>query len=215
MGRRGPGSGQDESARGPGGSVIGPSDRCSICGGCRRRQARAGVGRGLGGESDRCESSGTGASVGGGGMVTAEISKGEVTGSSRNTYAGDEEEECRYYHSDDGHSGDGNGCRGGANSNGDCEGFDDSRDGGDFSVSYALHYPNEFADPALEEEDLTVGEHVDPSLFVAEPCCGVEGLEIRDRASGRCVLRELNTPAALPCFDDYFVRECNTKPSTG
>lgn len=55
----------------------------------------------------------------------------------------------------------------------------------DFSVSYALHYPNEFADPALEKEDLTVGEHVDPSLFVVEPCCGVEGLEIRDRASGR------------------------------
>eukprot|EP00752_Nemacystus_decipiens_P018464 g16554.t1 len=54
----------------------------------------------------------------------------------------------------------------------------------DFSVSYALHYPNEFADPALEDEDLTVGEHVDPSLFVAEPCCGVEGLEIRDRSSG-------------------------------
>lgn len=56
---------------------------------------------------------------------------------------------------------------------------------GDFSVSYALRYPNEVADPALEEEDLAVGEHVDPSLFVAEPCCGVEGLEIRDRASGR------------------------------
>ncbi|CAM9332180.1 unnamed protein product [Ectocarpus sp. 12 AP-2014] len=59
---------------------------------------------------------------------------------------------------------------------------DDSHD--DFSVSYALRYPNEFADPALEQEDLTVGEHVDPSLFVAEPCCGVEGLEICDRASG-------------------------------
>lgn len=57
--------------------------------------------------------------------------------------------------------------------------------GDDFSVSYALHYPNEFADPALEKEDLTVGEHVDPSLFVAEPCCGVEGLEILDRASKR------------------------------
>lgn len=55
----------------------------------------------------------------------------------------------------------------------------------DFSVSYALRYPNEFADPALVEEDLTVGEHVDPSLYVAEPCCGVEGLEIRDHASGR------------------------------
>lgn len=61
---------------------------------------------------------------------------------------------------------------------------DDSDD--DFSVSYALRYPNEFADPALDKEDLTVGEHVDPSLFVAEPCCGVEGLEICDRASGRC-----------------------------
>lgn len=56
---------------------------------------------------------------------------------------------------------------------------------GDFSVSYALHYPNECADPALLEEDLTVGEHVDPSLFVAEPCCGVEGLEVQDRATGR------------------------------
>lgn len=55
----------------------------------------------------------------------------------------------------------------------------------DFSVSYALHYANEVADPALKEEDLTVGDHVDPSLFVAEPCCGVEGLEIQDRASGR------------------------------
>lgn len=55
----------------------------------------------------------------------------------------------------------------------------------DFSVSYALHYPNKCADPALQEQDLTVGEHVDPSLFVVEPCCGVEGLEIRDRASGR------------------------------
>lgn len=61
----------------------------------------------------------------------------------------------------------------------------DEDDGDDFSVSYALHYPNEFADPALEKEDLTVGEHVDPSLFVAEPCCGVEGLEIQDRATGR------------------------------
>eukprot|EP00904_Undaria_pinnatifida_P000552 jgi/Undpi1/10498/HiC_scaffold_29.g12948.m1 len=65
---------------------------------------------------------------------------------------------------------------GGGDAGGD-EGSDD------FSVSYALHYPNEFADPALEKEDLTVGEHVDPSLFVAEPCCGVEGLEILDRAS--------------------------------
>lgn len=55
----------------------------------------------------------------------------------------------------------------------------------DFSVSYALRYPNDCADPGLEEEDLTVGEHVDPSLFVAEPCCGVEGLEIQDRHSGR------------------------------
>ena len=64
---------------------------------------------------------------------------------------------------------------------GDGGGGDDD----DFSVSYALHYPNEFADPALEKEDLTVGEHVDPSLFVAEPCCGVEGLEILDRASKR------------------------------
>ncbi|CAM9567290.1 unnamed protein product [Scytosiphon promiscuus] len=63
---------------------------------------------------------------------------------------------------------------------------DDEDDAGeDFSVSYALRYPNEFADPALVEEDLTVGEHVDPSLYVAEPCCGVEGLEIQDRASGR------------------------------
>eukprot|EP00903_Cladosiphon_okamuranus_P013737 g12788.t1 len=60
----------------------------------------------------------------------------------------------------------------------------DSSDEADFSVSYALYYPNEFADPALEEDDLTVGEHVDPSLFVAEPCCGVEGLEIRDRSTG-------------------------------
>lgn len=67
---------------------------------------------------------------------------------------------------------------GGGDAGGD-EGSDD------FSVSYALHYPNEFADPALEKEDLTVGEHVDPSLFVAEPCCGVEGLEILDRASER------------------------------
>lgn len=67
-------------------------------------------------------------------------------------------------------------------------------EGGDFSVSYALHYPNELADPALEKEDLTVGEHVDPSLFVAEPCCGVEGLEILDRASkrsGRGAIRAL------------------------
>ncbi|CAM9825273.1 unnamed protein product [Discosporangium mesarthrocarpum] len=56
---------------------------------------------------------------------------------------------------------------------------------GDFSVSYALHYPNKHCDPALVEKGLTVGEHVDPSLFVAEPCCGVAGLEIKDRASGR------------------------------
>lgn len=55
----------------------------------------------------------------------------------------------------------------------------------DFSVSYALHYPNKCADPTLQEQDLTVGEHVDPSLFVVEPCCGLEGLEIRDHASGR------------------------------
>lgn len=59
----------------------------------------------------------------------------------------------------------------------------------DFSVSYALRYPNDSPDPALEAKDLTVGEHVDPSLFVAEPCCGVEGLEIRDRESGRWVAR--------------------------
>lgn len=62
----------------------------------------------------------------------------------------------------------------------DADGEDD-----DFSVSYALHYPNEFADPSLEKEDLTVGEHVDPSIFVAEPCCGVEGLEIQDQLTGR------------------------------
>lgn len=78
------------------------------------------------------------------------------------------------------------GCGGGGGcSSGSSGGGGDSSDEGDFSVSYALHYPNEFADPALEKEDLTVGEHVDPSLFVAEPCCGVEGLEIRDRSSGR------------------------------
>ncbi|CAM9365519.1 unnamed protein product [Choristocarpus tenellus] len=57
----------------------------------------------------------------------------------------------------------------------------------DFSVSYALHYPNDHCDPALVKEGLTVGEHVDPSLFVAEPCCGVAGLEIKDQASGRWI----------------------------
>lgn len=71
------------------------------------------------------------------------------------------------------------------NNNNEDAGGSEGCNGDDFSVSYALHYPNECADPALLEEDLTVGEHVDPSLFVAEPCCGVEGLEIQDRATGR------------------------------
>ncbi|KAG5179951.1 hypothetical protein JKP88DRAFT_280045 [Tribonema minus] len=50
----------------------------------------------------------------------------------------------------------------------------------DFSVCYALCYPN---DATKYSEELNVTEHVDPSLFVVEPCCGVAGLEVLDTQS--------------------------------
>lgn len=120
-------------------------------------------------------------------------SVGRTGGGEGDGKATDEGSEVRHRHfacsgSDDGTGHGSGGCGNGSGverASGSESHEDDADSGDDFSVSYALHYPNECADPALEEEDLTVGEHVDPSLFVAEPCCGVEGLEICDRASGR------------------------------
>ena len=57
--------------------------------------------------------------------------------------------------------------------------------GEDFSVCYALHYPNEGS-----AEDVHVGEHRDPSLLVAEPVPEVAGLEIFDEATAEWVAVE-------------------------
>mmetsp|Transcript_50951 Transcript_50951/g.65248 ORF Transcript_50951/g.65248 Transcript_50951/m.65248 type:complete len:322 (+) Transcript_50951:88-1053(+) len=60
---------------------------------------------------------------------------------------------------------------------------------GDFSVAYALHYPNfEGGAPTLSqnvagEKGINVKAHVDPSLFVLEPVSDVAGLDVFDQAS--------------------------------
>ena len=54
----------------------------------------------------------------------------------------------------------------------------------DFSVCYALHYPN---DTSRYSAELNVTEHVDPSLYVIEPCCGVAGLEVLDTHSNQWI----------------------------
>ena len=61
------------------------------------------------------------------------------------------------------------------------------KSGGDMSVAYALHYPNdEGGAPTLPldvtggEERLCVKAHVDPSLIVIEPVADVPGLEVFD-----------------------------------
>ena len=51
----------------------------------------------------------------------------------------------------------------------------------DFSVCYALFYPNTAGSGQSEEEN--VYEHVDPSLYVVEPVCSVPGLEVLDQAT--------------------------------
>uniref|UniRef100_A0A7S4DAX6 Isopenicillin N synthase-like Fe(2+) 2OG dioxygenase domain-containing protein n=2 Tax=Heterosigma akashiwo TaxID=2829 RepID=A0A7S4DAX6_HETAK len=48
-----------------------------------------------------------------------------------------------------------------------------------FSVCYALHYPNDESYP----DEFAVTEHIDPSLFVIEPCSNVDGLEVLDQAT--------------------------------
>eukprot|EP00968_Pinguiococcus_pyrenoidosus_P003710 scaffold245_cov256-Pinguiococcus_pyrenoidosus.AAC.46 len=51
----------------------------------------------------------------------------------------------------------------------------------DYSVCYSFHYPNEATrDAALP---IHVGEHRDPSLFVAEPVARIPGLEVLDEAT--------------------------------
>lgn len=136
-----------------------------------------------GGGADACAVGSSGGGEGGGGA------DGEGSEARRRRFVCSESSDDGRGHAGCGSSsgsgiGNGNGVERARNGKGHEDDADDG-DGDDFSVSYALHYPNELADPALEEEDLTVGKHVDPSLFVAEPCCGVEGLEICDRASGR------------------------------
>ncbi len=63
-----------------------------------------------------------------------------------------------------------------------------TEDDGDLSVCYALHYPNVggIKPPSSINDcdnDMSVGEHRDPSLMVIEPCCGVSGLEVQDHRS--------------------------------
>jgi hypothetical protein len=41
---------------------------------------------------------------------------------------------------------------------------------------FALYYPN-----SKEESLYNVTEHVEQSLFVAEPCCNAAGLEVYDQ----------------------------------
>ena len=58
--------------------------------------------------------------------------------------------------------------------------------GGDYSVAYALHYPNgEGGAPTLSQEvageaGTNVKAHVDPSLVVVEPVADVAGLDVFD-----------------------------------
>lgn len=63
------------------------------------------------------------------------------------------------------------------------------RFGDDYSVAYALHYPNgEGGAPTLSRDDagedgINVKEHVDPSLVVVEPVADVVGLDVFDRVA--------------------------------
>mmetsp|Transcript_6778 Transcript_6778/g.8471 ORF Transcript_6778/g.8471 Transcript_6778/m.8471 type:complete len:185 (+) Transcript_6778:1-555(+) len=53
----------------------------------------------------------------------------------------------------------------------------DMEAGEDFSVCYALHYPNDDS----YTEDYAVPDHIDPSLYVIEPCSNVDGLQVLDQ----------------------------------
>ena len=76
--------------------------------------------------------------------------------------------------------------------------------GGDFSVAYALHYPNgEGGAPTLPvevagEAGILVKAHVDPSLFVVEPVSDVAGLDVYDPVSNMWlnVERSSKSPAS-------------------
>lgn len=58
----------------------------------------------------------------------------------------------------------------------------------DFSVCYGLHYPNTVGSGQSELEN--VFEHVDPSLYVAEPVPTVEGLDVFDQHSQQWIKAE-------------------------
>ena len=74
----------------------------------------------------------------------------------------------------------------------------------DFSVQYAMYYPNFTGEEGFSSTDSlkfdkttklpnpNVGEHIDPSLFVAEPCANARGLEVWDTHAQRWV-----------CVEDY------------
>lgn len=74
------------------------------------------------------------------------------------------------------------------------------REGGDFSVAYSLHYPNDVQLPAsvAGEEGILVKAHVDPSLLVVEPVCDVPGLDVFDPSTEAWVSieRASKTPAS-------------------
>lgn len=64
----------------------------------------------------------------------------------------------------------------------------DKRSDADYSVCYGLHYPNIAGSGQSENEN--VFEHVDPSLYVAEPVPTVEGLDVFDQHSKQWIKAE-------------------------
>ncbi|CAN0313673.1 unnamed protein product, partial [Phaeothamnion confervicola] len=66
----------------------------------------------------------------------------------------------------------------------------------DLSVCYAVRYPNVRNGQNSDRNggggasELNIGEHVDPSLFVVEPACGVAGLEVQDRVTRQWIEAE-------------------------
>ena len=72
------------------------------------------------------------------------------------------------------------------------------------SVSYAVHYPNDEESLKHAAGDMNIGAHVDPSLFVAEPCTDVDGLEVQDQATQEWIkVEKLCVPGI-----DYLSHAC-------
>lgn len=78
----------------------------------------------------------------------------------------------------------------------------------DFSVCYGVHYPNTAGSGQSDTEN--VFEHVDPSLYVAEPVPSVEGLDVFDQHSQQWITAEttLNPGKEIVLFCGKALQRC-------